>query len=254
MIRRDATESDDGASRWVLIPQVEHARLAARLVEAWDDRSIVEHPARDEVVAAIAHHDDGWDRWERSPEVDRESGRPIAFDEMPLAESLAIWRSSIDACRALGNLAPWMVAGHFHARLLDSSKAHTAAASAWWREIEPRQARWFDAWLAQSPQQHDRSAAKVALAYLQAFDAVSLWFCCAERTQPHQWASPGAMTLLMTPTQADRVIIAPWPLRTDSLELAVAGASVPAIRYADRAALAAAPRRPATIRWRLVAR
>ncbi|MFV2070379.1 MAG: DUF3891 family protein, partial [Pirellulales bacterium] len=216
MIRRDATDPDDGSPRWILIPQVEHARLAARLVEAWDGRSIAEHPARAEVLAAIAHHDDGWERWERSPKVDRDSGRPIAFDEMPLGESLAIWRSSIDGCRALGNLAPWMVAGHFHARLLDSSKAHTAEADAWWQEIEPQQARWLEAWLAQSPARHDQAAAEVALAYLQAFDAVSLWFCCAERSEPHRWTAPGDLTLSMIPTQPDQVIVEPWPLRTDT--------------------------------------
>ena len=172
---------------------------------------------------------------------------------MPLGESLSIWRSSIDGCRGLGNLAPWMVAGHFRARLLDSSKAHTADADAWWREIEPKQARWLEAWLAESPERHDRAAAEVALAYLQAFDAVSLWFCCAERSERHRWTAPGDVTLSMTPVSSDRVIIEPWPLRTDTLELAVSGESVPATPYADQAALVAAPRRPATIRWRLVA-
>src|SRR5689334_22023337 len=103
MIRRPQP-GVDSQPQWVLISQVEHARVSGELAEHWAAGALA---PRDELVATIYHHDDGWREWEQRPDVDPEPGRPRAFTEMPLADSLVIWQRSIDAAARLGNLAPY---------------------------------------------------------------------------------------------------------------------------------------------------
>ena len=112
MIRRA-----DGAEAWILISQIDHAQLAARLAAHWRGPAADQLEPRLELLAAIEHHDDGWAGWEAKPGVDDVTGRPLAFDEMLLGESLAIWRHSITAAEAFGPLAAYCVAGHFCALL-----------------------------------------------------------------------------------------------------------------------------------------
>src|SRR5690242_18324673 len=99
MIRRLEQHPDRGDS-WLLIPQIEHARLAGRLAENWGAAPFGTLPARDELIVAVEHHDDGWADWDRRPAVDAERGTPIEFTEMPLADALGIWRQSIDIAAA----------------------------------------------------------------------------------------------------------------------------------------------------------
>src|SRR5581483_10014235 len=120
MIRRKQIDGT-GRAFWVLISQVEHARVAGELAQQWGNPPLTPLVPRDELVATIRHHDDGWAEWERMPGVDPQLGQPYAFTEMPLADSLAIWRKSIDGARSLGNLAPYLVSGHFSALLRHSN-------------------------------------------------------------------------------------------------------------------------------------
>ena len=82
MIRRDVT-LPDGRPGWLRISQVDHARLSAELASRWGGGRFLpvicnphvegENPlrgVRDEVLAAIRHHDDGWLSWETAPAID----------------------------------------------------------------------------------------------------------------------------------------------------------------------------------------
>ena len=57
MIRRDA--GDD----WLLISQVEHARIAAEIASAWGNDRFAAVPMHDLLVHAVRHHDDAWARY-----------------------------------------------------------------------------------------------------------------------------------------------------------------------------------------------
>src|SRR4029079_9931152 len=98
MIRREIKLNDDAAI-YLMIPQVEHARMSGELVRHWRDEF------SPDVVDAIAHHDDGWAEWENEPKLNSTVGAPYSFLEMPLAESLTIWDRSIAAARQFGPLA-----------------------------------------------------------------------------------------------------------------------------------------------------
>lgn len=251
VIRRDWT-APDGTRCWLLISQIEHAHLAGQLASQWAVDPFAAVAERPEVVAAIVHHDDGWAEWERLPDVDPESGRPLSFMEMPLTESLAIWRDSIDRAADLGNLASWMVASHFTSRLLQSSMAETDPARTWVADMRHRQADWLAAWQAEAPADNRPEIASLAVAYMRMFDTLSLWFCTAEQTRPHDLATPEGLAIRFTPQPSGNVIVAPWPLRSDRLDLTARGEAVPIAGYGSPADLAAAvPRTPIRLQWRV---
>lgn len=87
-------EANDG---YLLISQVDHARLAGALAESWGNRRVAGLPLAEWLVPAIRDHDEGWRNWEASPTVTAE-GRPRSFTEMPTAEATALWSVSIDVC------------------------------------------------------------------------------------------------------------------------------------------------------------
>lgn len=91
MIRR---ETADG---WLLISQVDHARLAGDLAAAWGNDRVPGLPLAEWLVPAVRDHDEGWRTWEAAPTVTGD-GRPRQFTEMPAAEATAIWTTSIDLC------------------------------------------------------------------------------------------------------------------------------------------------------------
>lgn len=266
MIRRPYT-TPDGESRWVLVSQVEHARISGELADAWGAAAFESLAAYDGLAAAVHHHDDGWAEWERRPDVDPQVGRPIDFTEMPLADALRIWRGSIAAVEAFGPLAAYVVSGHFTALLRRAARGWETAgqdappeggtptkielAQGFFDEQDRRQVDWLTGWIDAEPATRDVAAAGRALSYLQLFDALSLWLCCRERTDPITFDPPVGPSLTLTPTVPDRITVAPWPFRVKTLQLTAPGRVVPAHSYANAAALAATATEPITLSWRL---
>ena len=210
----------------------------------------------DELLAAIYHHDDGWDEWERSAGVDAELGRPLEFTEVATKDSLAIWRRSIAIGEKIGPLAAYVIAGHF-CYLLEKSAAWKlsddtgATARAWSHEFRDKQTRWFDRWRS-----HDRESEKLeiagsALSFLQSLDAVSLWFCCAERTDRHDLTLPNRNTVSFAPESLYRVRVNPWPFSAKEQEIHVHGSQIRAARFATPADLATAERETVRLSWQL---
>lgn len=91
MIRREAADG------WLLISQVDHARLAGDFAAAWGNNRVPGLPLAEWLVPAVRDHDEGWRTWEAAPTV-TEAGRPRQFTEMPAAEATAIWTRSIELC------------------------------------------------------------------------------------------------------------------------------------------------------------
>jgi hypothetical protein len=86
---------------------------------------------------------------------------------------------------------------------------------------------------------------------LQLFDMLSLWFCCADRSEPAKFSIRGGPELEIVPQSSSRMKLRPWPLRIAELEVAVRGERIAAAIYRDTSALAAAPRQRVTLRWHL---
>jgi hypothetical protein len=260
MIRRDVT-ADDGTPAWLLISQLAHARLAAELADAWDDdvRPLVE-PRRD-FIETVRRHDDGWLVWEQRPEV--HGGKPRDFMEMPLDESLAIWRRSIAAAGVTGPAASVIVGGHFR-RLLERTLLKHESRHDWPPDFEHLAEEFIveqDAHRAEylaDCEAGRRASAKAdvdrGLHLLQLFDFASLWLCCAARTEPQSMTGPDGEAYVFTPLDVENIVVDPWPFRPAELELSVVGRRIAAIDYPSDAALAEAPSTEIGPRWRLFRR
>lgn len=260
MIRRNVT-ADDGSAAWLLISQIAHARLAGVLAEAWNDalRPLVE--PRDVFVETVHKHDDGWLVWEQRPEV--HGGKPRDFMEMPLDESLAIWRRSIAVAGVVGPASGVIVGGHFR-RLLERALHKHELQHDWSDDFEhlaeefiDEQQSHRDEYLASRPAER-RAEAEAGvdrgLHLLQFFDFASLWLCCAERSEPQSMNGADGETYFFTPVNAQNIAVEPWPFRPAELELSVVGRRVAAIDYPSADALAAAAATEIELRWRLFRR
>lgn len=263
MIRRDQPQAL-GRQFWVLISQVDHAHLAAQLAEHWGSGPFAPLAPREPLVQAIYHHDDGWSEWEARPKVDLASGKPLAFNELALDESLAIWRRSIAAVRRLGPLEGYVVAGHFRALLerFDSWRRAGDGERRLAEDFLAEYGRQMTSWL-QDWQPGDQlsspgctlsrdHAANLGLAQLQLFDALSLWLCCTGPNKPHSANPPGGPVLMLNPLDKSEIRISPWPFDVESLDLGVSGRRVEMRHYASPDDLAAALTVPCTVSWRLV--
>lgn len=242
MIRRDAPDA------WLLISQVEHARIAAEIAEAWGNDQTPSLPRRDEFVAAVRHHDHGWSEWEAAPTRNPATGRPRDFLEMPMPDATAIWTRSIDAC---ANLSPWCglwVSRHF-GRLAEQAHQHRAddgdreAAATFLQQQRGRQTDWRRGLTGR----HTPELEEAGFQWLRFFDLFSLWLCCAERTGPETLAVANVPSMQVSPCGPTGVALDPYPLASERLDLSVSTIALPRREYRSdillRTAIASAPHR-----------
>jgi hypothetical protein len=71
-------------SNLLLIAQVDHAALAARIMTAWRANGLPERPARACVLEATRQHDVGWRVFDASPGLDAQTGMPYDVVNAPL--------------------------------------------------------------------------------------------------------------------------------------------------------------------------
>jgi len=245
MIRRDA--GDD----WLLISQVEHARIAAEMAEAWLDGQCLPLPSRDLLMHAIRHHDDGWAEWERSPTINPGTGAPRDFLEMPIAEAAVIWTRSIDHCVYRSPLCGLWVSRHFchlagRAYQFREAAADRQAASDFLESQAGVQSR-CRMQLAADRSPNDTAADEEAgLEWLRCFDQFSLWLCCAERSTPDVLNVPDVGPIQLLPRDSSTIGLEPFPFRGAALRLTMTGLRLRCRSLASdgelRAELRAAPR------------
>ena len=263
----------DESPQWLLISQVEHARLSGELAEKClarfgaGDRALDD--VRHELLQAIIHHDDGWAEWEETPQLDAARERPLTFMELPSAEALAVWNRSIEAAREHGELAGWAVAGHFSALLATvGQNADEPAARDWIRTMADKRSDWFAAWRKREPSLHTAELAGEALKWLQWFDILSLWPCSQypvvgeivhKTPEPFLNVDNWVLVREIKPhfdfdsrTSSGRVLFSPWPFSEPELCIQAAAHLVPAQRYATAEELMAA-REPFMAKWVLAA-
>lgn len=256
MIRRDVID-ENGRPAWMLISQVEHAGLAGRLAEHWGAGPFAPYRLHADVLAAVFHHDDGWASWEESPGVDRQTGRPLDFTEMPAAEAVAIWRDSIGTCARVSPLAATLVSDHFTvlAQRAANWKKDAESARAMERfvaEQDGLRRQWNEQWRGDRSEERARQVEVIGLAQLQFFDIVSLWFCCSERSEAVTFDSPGGLPVTFSPRRSDQMTVAPWPFTVSELNLEVRACQIPVKNYPDTRALAPAMLET-SLSWRLTA-
>jgi hypothetical protein len=256
MLRRvDRSEAQES---WLLVPQIEHGRLSGALARSWNAASLAAIEPNEELIKAIARHDDGWADWDAAPDVDPSTGRPLSFVEMPLETSIDIWRRSIYLACGLGHLAPHVVSAHFTALLQRASPRWSQdprrfqASRQFLDEQSDHRETWLAQWQRPNPTVRTRKMADQALAYLQFFDGLSLWLCGAGRSESQTFETPEGSEIKFAPVAGTRFVVSPWPMAVPRWEASVKTRRVPVGRYIDREALAAGPSEPAELCFELV--
>jgi hypothetical protein len=246
VLLRPTDEGDDV----VCITQPAHAWISGQLARAWGEP--VE--PRDEVCLAAEQHDLGMAVWDAAPELNRETGRPYSFMEMPLDVHLGLWRRAPELVLVQDRYAALLVSMHgcalYEMRDLERMAADDAAK--------------VRAYLAHQRQFQDELRASLGVSeqearrnqrLLWAWDFLSLAVCL-------DWAPAGVdripltggeQRLSLTPAGDGRLTVDPWPFRERTVDLRC-DARVLEGRFEDEgamhAALQAAPWVPA--QWRLV--
>jgi hypothetical protein len=168
----------DRGDDWQVVLQIDHADLSGALARAWAARG----PRHDSLAIAAARHDDGWAVWERSPRIDRDSGKPVNFLDVDVTSHLAFYRAGIAAITEEDPYAGLLVsmhgAGIYQQRYgRDPSLGLSRAA-----EVQ----ELVDGFVAEQEAAYDARIAAVGVdeeqrwrdyELLQFYDRLSLYFC-----------------------------------------------------------------------------
>lgn len=246
----------DGQLR--LFRQHAHALAAGELAFAWAGPERDGDPLSFELVLATALHDLSWRELDRRPLRDERTGRPVAFDEYPLAPKLEAYARGLNELEAIHRYAGLLGSRHYTSfpdvRAADSpdAKEFVAAERArrarLWRELDLEEATPTDGpWESVS---EDEPAVSRDLDYLQLFDGLSIFVCLtppsARAGDRPEWVerlrhleTPGGSLLHLTWMEDDVLHVDPFPFR-GPVELRLRYRELPTDSFPDQDALDAA--------------
>ncbi|MEA2474037.1 MAG: hypothetical protein QOE06_1952 [Thermoleophilaceae bacterium] len=239
VLRRES----DGA---IAIGQPSHAWLSGQLARAWGNDAVAAPDPFEEVCLAAEQHDVGMAEWDLRPTLNRATGLPHSFMEMPLDTHLALWSAAAGRLVRQSAYAALLVSMHgtalYEMRDLD--------------RMEPADADRVRRFFAERREEQDSLLRALGLEredvrrnqrLIWGWDHMSLALCL-------DWAptrAPG--DLQMEPAGEGRVAVDPWPFGPDALTVRCEGRRL-AGGYADegemRAALDAAE--VVELEWELV--
>ena len=123
---------------WWLITHPDHARLAGAFASAWGNDRFRKPEPRARVLYGISAHDDGWTARDAHPSITREGkpsafstelvGKYSAFEEIDLAEYLAVRERAVRMIAELDPYAGLLIAKHTYNLLTAHADRSTIAA------------------------------------------------------------------------------------------------------------------------------
>jgi hypothetical protein len=245
VLRRDG----DGA---LAIGQPSHAWLSGQLARAWGgaiDR-------REETCLAAEQHDIGMAEWDLRPTLNRETGLPHSFMEMPLDTHLEIWSHAARKLMRQSSYAALLVSMHgtalYEMRDLDRMDAGDADKV---RRFMAERREEQDALLAALGETRDGVSRNQRLVWTWDFMSLALCLDWPPSTAERVPLAGGEGDVRMEPAGERSVALEPWPFEEGSLTVRCEGRRLGG-GYADEAelhaALESAP--PVALEWELVRR
>jgi Protein of unknown function (DUF3891) len=159
------------AEDWWLVAQPDHAMIAGTLARKID--SPLFPPLDEDVIQAIALHDDGWAAFDST--LHSQNGRPPSFLDAPVADFLQAWRGSIARAQEHSAIGGIIVSEHFFRIAQMRPVSGDTLLSEFLTEEAARQ--------LQLKREEARSALEIELLVdvLQFCDLLSLYVCCGSR-------------------------------------------------------------------------
>ncbi|MEP7356904.1 MAG: DUF3891 family protein [Anaerolineales bacterium] len=227
-----------------VIRQVDHARLAGRLAEAFGNSDFDPPQPREHMLFVTTHHDDGWAELDAAPPRAPHTDLPYQFTETPAALLVGIHAASPDIneahdqfCGLLASMHTW---GLYNGRfgLSEQPSAHTLSPA-----DRPAVQRMLQGELARQRHLQGHLAADPATAtwvedaylfycyqLLQFFDRLSLYFSLSDPARPAPATfkrvprAPGVEAAIrLHPLRPGFYGLAPYPFAQDFLELHLTG-------------------------------
>ena len=232
MIRRP---HDDG---WILIRQGDHAALSGALMARWGNEIFAPPAPYAEVLLGIAEHDNGWDAWDRAPEIHSETGYPLQFTELTSEAYVAIWRRGVAHHRKASPYAALLIALHSEhlarrrlERVLGHAVAEEAAPlTAFIAEMQMLRLELTNTVVARSTVTADQLAVEIKanLRLLQIGDFVSLELCGGPsgvfRVEEVPAQETGSfLSVTFEPASEDMVVVTPYLFSEADVVVTVSG-------------------------------
>jgi len=190
-----------GATR-VAITQPDHAALAGRIMKAWRANGLPTNPRRDEILLAVAEHDNGWREIDAQFLRDPATGEILDFMTVSGDIKRGVWPRAIDRLSA----TPYAAALVAH---------HAAHVYSRYR-TDPEWAAFFPEMEAMRDRLASRDELLADYLFLRVGDLASLTFCTAANMQVGEF---GYMVRL----DGDDLIITPDPFEGTEVSLQISG-------------------------------
>jgi Protein of unknown function (DUF3891) len=255
-----------------LLTQRDHAGIAGALTERWGGGGFEVPAAREALLCAATHHDDGWLELDRQPAYNPDAARPAHFTEVPLAESVGPYGQGVESVYARDPLAGALCSMHWSGFSTSRWGAGGIQASddpLALQVVATQEARWMpalrEAWGNRGRRSEFDAHAWHAYEILQAVDLLSLGLGLmdaetagnghepvavdASLSTVEQGASPrtignvplaagagaGTVTLMLTALGHGRIELDPYPLVAEPAVIEIPIRRIPDHRYASAA-------------------
>lgn len=251
MIRRQAN------GQFLLIAQMEHARLSGKLIERIGNGLFAPPLPHEPTVQGASMHDSGWPLHDEQPTLNAQN-LPRHVFEMPLPVALRIWAVSADRAQALHDYTGLLVSLHsLGLSSIPASRDHTPREAFELNKFQHREIERQEQLrqrlglrtdlplkygVAEDPAQGGVVEEQLTYNFrlLQLADRLSLVLCCSEPlfdriegVRPR----PGTSDITLTLGRASdgALIVDPWPFDGPRLSLRVPYRPLPARALVDEA-------------------
>jgi hypothetical protein len=235
-------EEPDGSL--LLINQTDHAKISGLFAAHWGNPTFDRPRPYESVVRAAFFHDCGWYRYETSPRYDAAAGKTPTFTQVPLDPAqLGAFQWGIDWLTDIDPYAGLLISKHRTGLWRGRYQAirHPPFVNA---RVSPA----VEAFIAENEaRQRGQEAAvdarelRVNYELLQFWDLLSLYFCVrgpyAEYVEPVpvRYADAQGVRVTLTPLDAGKVAIEPYPFDVPALAFDVPHRRLPTAKFPDEA-------------------
>jgi hypothetical protein len=214
----------------IVISQKEHADLSGQFAAQWGNDDFDKLEPRLGMEQAAAHHDDGWENWDRNPVLDPKTKKPYDFYQLPTAQTLKIHEETIQHSKNLDLYARLMISMHRSGLCYErygTERGWEVRTATRKEGLNPELKRFADdqeAWQSKAKKELYDSGNGLSLAseshiwanykLIQVFDRLSL-FMCWEKAEGKISPTPkndaiDVELLLQRPSQS-LLKVNPWP-------------------------------------------